>query len=118
MNSIKVGDVISDIGRYNERMKEYKGNGRYTTNSAYREQVDGMAPSYYRLLSPTITKYRLLRLTNASGEPYLNSDGKEQISNMEYLPSAFKIVRSVGGKRRTHKRSKKARKSRKARRHH
>ncbi len=102
-------------------MVEYKGNGRYKTNRDYREQVDGMAPSYYRLLSPTITKYRLLRLTNASGEPYLNSDGKEQISNMEYLPSGFKIVgsvRSVGGKRRTHKRSKKARKSRKSHRHH
>jgi len=76
---------------------------------------------YYRIQSITTDGYKLVR-TDASGVDILNKNNKVNdeftVKSITQDMSGYLKVPSVGGKRRTHKRSKKARKSRKARRHH
>jgi hypothetical protein len=76
---------------------------------------------YYKIQSITTDGYELVR-TNASGTPIRNKNNKVNdefiVESITQDMPGYEKVTSVGGKRRTHKRSKKARKSRKARRHH
>ena len=109
--------VVSDKKRYNATIEETKRNGRFN-NPMYQNQIKNLEVRYYRV-TPVKDKNnynRYLRVTNATGRTPYPGD-REFEGDANYLVG-YERVPSVGGKRRTHKRSKKARKSRKARHHH